>query len=166
MVYWFSATQTEYDKMLSDKREAERQKLILDGRTVDVVNAGEQQPEADHLMKQQNTQTGVHKEEQWRNARPSGFFQYELKTDEREDLSLMLRYWGNEEGTRAFDIFIDDKLLVTENITGKWNKNEFVNVEYAIPAEMLKSKKHLTVKFIGKERNNAGRIFNVRLLKK
>jgi len=38
-------------------------------------------------------------------------------------------------------------------------------VEYKIPAEMLKSKTNITVKFVGKERNNAGRIFDVRLLK-
>ena len=39
----------------------------------------------------------------------------------------MVRYWGNESGSRTFDILIDGKVLVTENIVGKWNKNEFVN---------------------------------------
>ena len=165
MMYWFSATQPRYDQILEDLREIERQKLIIDSRTVDAVNTGEQQPEIDHLMQQQGTQTGEYKEELMRNARPGGYFQYQLKTDGLENLSLMVRYWGNETGNRAFDIMIDDKLLVSEDIIGKWNKNEFVNVEYKIPAEMLKSKSHVTVKFAGKERNNAGRIFHVRLLK-
>jgi hypothetical protein len=166
MVYWFSATQPEYNQILKERQEAERQKLILDGRTVDAVIPGEQQPEADHLMKQQGAQTGVHKEEPFRYARPGGYFQYEMKTGESEDLSLMVRYWGNETGNRTFNITIDDKLLVTENLTGKWNKNDFVNVEYHIPAEMLKSKTGVTVKFAGTEHNNTGRIFNVRILKK
>ena len=165
MMYWFSATQPRYDQILENLREAERQKLILDSRTVDAVNTGEQQPEIDHLMQQQNSQTGEYKDELWRNARPGGYFQYQLKTDGLENLSLMVRYWGNETGNRAFDILIDDQLLVSENITGKWNKNELINVEYKIPVEMLKSKSHITVKFVGKERNNAGRIFHVRVLK-
>ena len=164
MIYWLAATQPEYDRYLEALREAERQKLILDGRTIDAVNTGEQQPEADHLMIQQNTQTGVHKDELWRNARPGGYFQYEMKTDGKEDVLLMVRYWGNETGSRAFNIMIDDELFVAEDITGKWNKNEFINMEYKIPAEMLKSKSHITVKFVGAERSNAGRIFDVRLL--
>lgn len=166
MIYWLSATSQGYDEILRKKQEEERQKLNLDARTIDVVNAGEQQPEADHLMKHQGTQSGSHKEELWRNARPGGYFQYEMKTDRREDLTLMVRYWGNETGNREFNIFIDDQLLVTEDITGKWNKNEFVNVEYKIPVEILRSKTHITVKFTGTERSNAGRVFFVRLLKK
>jgi hypothetical protein len=165
MVYWLSATQPEYDQLLEDKKEAEKQELILDSRTIDAVNVGEQQPEVDHLMKQQATQTGVHKEEQFRNARQGGYFQYEMKTDGREDLSLMVRYWGNETGNREFNVLIDEQSLVTENIVGKWNKNEFVNVEYKIPAEMLKSQQSINVKFVGTEGNNAGRIFYIRLLK-
>jgi hypothetical protein len=164
MLYWLSATQQEYTKMLDDLRETERQQLVLDGRTVDAVNTGEQQPEADHLMRQRNTNTGIHREERYRNARPGGFVQYEMKTDGREDLTLMVRYWGNETGNRSFNILIDEQTLVTENIVGQWNKNEFVNVEYKISAEMLKSKTDITVRFVGLEENNAGRIFHVRLL--
>lgn len=164
MVYWFCATREEHDKILEGIRESERAKLILDDRTIDAVNVGEQQPEADHLMKQRNTFSGTFKEEQWRDARAGGFFQYEMKTDGREDLSLMVRYWGNENGNRTFDIMVDDRLLAAENIVNKWNKNEFVDVEYKIPVEILKSQNRITVKFAGKERNNAGRIFHVRLL--
>ena len=165
MVYWLTATPQEYDQIQKKIQEEERQKLILDGRTIDAVNTGEQQPEADHLMRQQSTQTGVHKEESFRNARSGGYFQYGMKTNGSEDLSLMVRCWGNETGNRTFDIMIDDQLLVTENLIDRWNKNEFINVEHKIPAEMLKSKTNLTVKFVGQERNNAGRIFSVRLLK-
>ena len=165
MMYWFSATPEQYAQLLENRREAERQRLIIDERTVSAVNVGEQQPEVDHLIRQQATNTGTFREERYRNARPGGFFQYQMNTDGLEELSLMVRYWGNETGNRTFNIFIDDQLLVTENLTGKWNRNEFVNVEYEIPAEMLQSKTSITVRFVGTERNNAGRIFHVRLLK-
>ena len=79
----------------------------------------------------------------------------------------MVRYWGNENsGNRTFDILIDGKLLVTENTKNKWRKNEFVNVEYTIPAEMIKGKSKVEVKFQPKDDAVAGGIFYVRLLKK
>jgi DUF1680 family protein len=166
MIYWLAVTQQEYDKIIENKREGETWKMFLDSRTIDMINVGEQQPEADHRMKQRDTHIGIHKEEAWRNARSGGYFQYELKTSGREDLSLMLRYWGNETGNRTFDILVDDQLLTTENITGKWNKDDFTDVEYPIPVKMLKNKEYITVKFRPGESNNAGRIFHVRLLKK
>ena len=165
MLYWFSTTQQKYDKTLDDLREGERQKLVLDRRTVDAVNTGEQQPEADHVMQQRGSQTGVYREERWRNARPGGYFQYVMKTDGRKDLSLMVRYWGNETENRAFNILVDEQILAAENIASKWKKDEFVNVEYKVPEEMLKSKTNVTIKFVGLEGNNAGRIFHVRLLR-
>ncbi|MCL2005736.1 MAG: glycoside hydrolase family 127 protein [Planctomycetaceae bacterium] len=165
MVYWYSGTQQEYDQMFAHILGSERQRLILDARTIDAVNTGEQQPEADHLMRQQHSETGMHQNEAWRHALSGGFFQYEMQTEGLEDLFLMVRYWGNETGNRTFDIFIDERLLATENISGKWNKDVFVNVEYKIPAEMRQSKERITVKFSAREGNIAGGVFDVRLLK-
>lgn len=162
-IYWLSATAPEYDRIQAMRREEERQKLILDDRTVDAVNTGEQQPEADHLMKQANTRTGTHREERWRQALPGGYFQYEMKTGERENLSLLLRYWGGQEAA-TFDILIDGQLLSVEPAAGQPNREGFVNVEYRIPAEMLASKESILVKFVGKAESPAGRIFHVRLV--
>jgi hypothetical protein len=158
-------TDSEYAKFRQEAEEKERVKMILDGRTVDAVATGEQQPEADHLMKTEKSNTGIHEGEAWRNARDGGFFSYNMATGGYKDLTLMVRYWGNDRGNRTFDILIDDQLLVTENISGKWNKNAFVDMEYKIPAEMVAAKKYVTVTFRSKSGNTAGGIFHVRILK-
>ena len=138
----------------------------MDARTVDAVATGEQQPESDHAMQAQNSYSGVHENEAWRDARSNGYFQYTLQTGgEYEELSLMVRYWGNEGGSRAFSILVDGELLAQENVTGKWNKNEFVNVEYPIPAEMVRGKAAIAVRFLCAGSNIAGGVFYVRLLK-
>ncbi len=59
----------------------------------------------------------------------------------------MVRSWGNETADREFDILIDGKLLVSGNLVGKWNRSEFVKVEYALPEAMLQGKKEVTVTF-------------------
>ena len=77
----------------------------------------------------------------------------------------MVRYWGNEVGARTFNIYVDDSLLVTENISGKWNLNQFENVEYTLPSTMTAGKDSVTIMFQAIDANNyAGGIFYVRIL--
>ena len=67
-------------------------------------------------------------------------FSYDLDTKSETNLSLLIRYWGAEWGSRKFDIYIDDEKLLTEDNTGKWNLSMFKNVVYPIPDSMLKGK--------------------------
>lgn len=165
-MYWLSMTEREYLRVKDDMDRTEHEKMTLDNRTVDMVSPGEQQPEVDHQLQSHESYTGYHMEEGWRDARSGGFFSYNLLTEGKEELFLMVRYWGNEGGNRTFDILIDGEVLVTENVTGKWNKNEFVDVEYPIPARMLTGKSSITVRFQPKANNVAGGVFGLRLLTK
>lgn len=154
-----------------EKLQKEQEAAIaLDEKTVDKVAPGEQQPEVDHKMQQENTSSGTHEGEFYRdagkcNAGDGGYISYELETNSEDSLDLMVRYWGNESCDRTFDITIDDEKFVTENITGKWNKNEFVNVKYPIPDSMVKGKKIIRVTFKAGAGNMAGGIYSVRLLR-
>lgn len=164
MMYWLSMTETQYADYLSKMKAEEEQKLILDRRTVDAVGTGEQQPEVDHQIKYEKSSKGYFEGEAWRDAHDGGYFEYTLSTEGRENLALMVRYWGNETADREFDILIDGKLLVSENLVGKWNRSEFVNVEYALPEAMLQGKKEVTVTFRSHPDKIAGGIFFIRLL--
>ena len=165
MMYWLSMTPAEYVAYQESKQRAEAERLALDGRTVDYVNPGEQQPEADHFMESENSEKGNNNDEPWRHAMNGGYFSYKMKTGGADNLQLMVRYWGNESGRRTFDIYVDDQLLTTENIGGKWNVSEFKNVVYDIPAEYLKGKDSVRVKFQSRKNSHAGGIYNVRLLR-
>ena len=61
---------------------------------------------------------------------------------------------------------IDEEKLITENINGKWNVQQFREVEYAIPASVLKGKKTIRVKFQALPEHTAGAVYDVRLVKK
>ncbi|MCQ2089874.1 MAG: glycoside hydrolase family 127 protein [Fibrobacter sp.] len=166
MMYWMVLTDPAIlEKLKKEQEEA----LALDDKTVDKVAPGEQQPEADHRMQKENSSTGNHQGEFYRDAGQcsggdGGFISYELETNSEDSLDLMVRYWGNEGCNRAFDIMIDDKKLASENISNKWKKDEFVNVKYPIPDEMVKGKKVITVKFQAST-GMVGGIFGVRLLR-
>lgn len=165
MMYWLSATSKEYQNLITEKKEEERLKLELDNRTVDAIKTGEQQPEADHFMKQEKSYRGTFQDVAYRDARSEGFLEYTLSTGNQSHLLLAVQYWGKEEGSnKNFDILIDGKLLTSENLAGKWDKKQFMYVEYDIPQEMIQSKERITVRFQPRAGNTTGRIFYIRLL--
>lgn len=164
MMYWLSMTPSAYKSYKENARRDEEMRLALDRRTVDAVNTGEQQPEADHFMKSERSSSGNFNGEPWRDATDGGFFSYKMKTGNADNLVLRVRYWGNETGGRAFGIYIDDELLASENVSGKWKRDGFEEVEYAIPSQMLKGKEFAEVKFKSEPNQTAGGIFHVRLL--
>lgn len=76
----------------------------------------------------------------------------------------MATYWGYEQGNRKFEIVADGTVVATENIVGKWNKEEFVDVEYKLPETLVKGKNQIEVMFRSEKNSVAGGIFMLRLL--
>ncbi|MBD0289540.1 MAG: glycoside hydrolase family 127 protein, partial [Flavisolibacter sp.] len=166
MMYWMALSNKQYRSYLDSIAVLENQKLELQKRTIDFVAPGEQQPEADHAMLRQASNTGNYLDEFWRDARNEGFFSYKLSTNNETGLRLIVRYWGAETGNRKFDIYIDDEKLTTEDISGKWNQRKFQEVEYAIPDNMVKGKESVRVKFQALPGNTAGAVYYIQLARK
>ena len=166
MMYWMVLSNKQYRSYLDSITVLENRKQELQKRTIDFVAPGEQQPEADHDLQRQNSNTGNHLDEFWRDARNGGFFSYRMATNNEVGLSLVVRYWGAEWGNRKFDIYIDDQKLITEDNTGRWNQSKFQDVEYAIPDAMLKGKESVRVKFQALPGNTAGAVYYIRLVRK
>jgi DUF1680 family protein len=166
MMYWMALSNAQYQSYVDSVGALEKEKIALQKRTVDFVAPGEQQPEVDHAMQSSNSRSGTFSDEFYREATSEGFFSYNLATNNETDLSLLVRYWGAERGNRKFDIYIDDQKLVTEDITTRGKQPKFQNVEYAIPAALIKGKERVRVKFQALPENTAGAVYYVRLVKK
>lgn len=165
-IYYMMLSQTDWKKHQEEIAAAEAALIALDNRTIDRVNAGEQQPEVDHQMKFEDSSKGNYEGQAWRDARNGGFFEYTMETAGRTDLTMMVRYWGNEsERNRRFTILVDGEELATESLFRKWNKAEFQEVEYAIPETMLKGKQTITVRFQSQPQTVAGGVFHIRLVR-
>jgi len=165
MMYWMALTSTQYQSYLDSIAADEKAKLVLENSTVDFVAPGEQQPEADHEMKSSNSITGNQLDEFWRDASNEGYFSYNLATKDKTGLSLLVRYFGYEWGSRKFDIYIDDKKLVSEDNTGRWYQSKFIDVEYKIPDSMLIGKDHIRLKFQAAPHSTTGAVYYIRLIK-
>jgi uncharacterized protein len=165
MLYWMALTNDQYRSYIDSLASMEKQKIDLQDRTVDFVAPGEQQPEADHAMQHKNSQTGNTFGQFWRDASNDGFFSYQLSTGNETNLLLQVRFWGAEWGNRKFEIYIDDEKLVTENNTGRWNRSEFFDMLYPLPASMLNGKKSVRLKFQPLPGNTAGAVYYIRLIR-
>jgi hypothetical protein len=166
MMYWLALTRRQYRSYLDSLAMLEQEKMALQKRSIDFVAPGEQQPEVDHAMESNQSQSGSMHNEFWRDASNGGYFSYQLSTKNEKGLSLMVRYWGAEWGNRKFEILIDNERLVIEDNTGRWNQSRFVDVIYGIPDSMIQGKKYITIKFQSLRENTAGAVYYVRLLRK
>ncbi|MBR5730283.1 MAG: glycoside hydrolase family 127 protein [Prevotella sp.] len=166
MMYWLALSEKNYKSYLDDLARQEQDRQALEARTVDKVQPGEQQPETDHKMETDRSQVGNNNDVFFRDANDGHFFSYLMQTNGLTELSLRLKYWGvGEWKTHEFDIFIDETLVQSVNNTGKYRISEFKYETYTIPAELLKGKKQIRVKFVAKPRKQIGEIYEVRLVK-
>lgn len=166
MMYWLALGENDYKAYMQKLADEEKARQALEARTVDKVNPGEQQPETDHNMEADVTERGNTEGVFFRDARDGHFFSYLMQTKGETNLSLQLKFWGQDEWrTSEFDIYVNDKLLCSVNNSHRWRTTQFKTVDYAIPSEFVKSKKEIRVKFVAHKGKQVGQIYGVRLVK-
>ena len=165
MIYWLALSEKNYEGYLNDLAKQEQERQALEARTVDKVQPGEQQPETDHKMETDRSNTGNTNDIFFRDARNGHYFSYLMQTGGQTDLTLRLTFWGQDEWrTCEFDIMIDDQLMCSVNNTHKWRTSQFKTEDYAVPADLLKGKSQVRVKFVAKPGKQIGEIYGVRLI--
>lgn len=162
MLYWPYTTKEklpEIQKAMKDREEAQMQ---LEAITIDVVTAGEQQPESDHNFKGEKTDTGMFKERHFRNGQ--GSFTYDLKNNLLEARKLRITYFGADKN-KNFDVYVNAVLVATLNMDGS-EGNQFIDKIIELPAAILDGKpKILQVQFKAKPNSTITGIYEVRLLR-
>ena len=168
MLYWLALSSDGYKEYIDNLAKEEKARMELESKTTDKVQPGEQQPESDHFMEADETSTrGITNDVPFRDARNGGSFSYLMQTKGRTDLSVRIRYWGQDEWrTCEYDLYVDDTLVTSVNNSRKWRSSQWKYETYPIPAAALKGKKQVRVKFVAKPFRQVGEIYEVRLVKK
>lgn len=166
MMYWLALGENDYKAYMQKLADEEKVRQALEARTVDKVNPGEQQPETDHRMETDDSNKGNTEGIFFRDAKDGHYFSYLMQTKGETNLSLQLKFWGQDEWrTSEFDIYVNDKLLCSVNNSHRWRTTQFKTVDYAIPSEFVKGKKEIRVKFVAHKGKQVGQIYGVRLVK-
>ncbi|WP_240768463.1 glycoside hydrolase family 127 protein [Olivibacter sp. XZL3] len=157
-VYWRTADTRSLDSITKAARQREEAQLKLDKQTVDVVSLGEQQPESDHHMQQEDSYTGVLGDYHWRAAR--GWFSYEMNNKGRQSKTISIKH---EHDTGAcYELWINDKRL---SLTDQAKDSEGIDISSfnLEKADVVQDK--LRVKIKACNEKTTGKILEIRLLK-
>lgn len=164
-VYFDLFTEEQWSQR-KERYEAEQKRVReLEARTVDFIQPGEMQPERDHNFQGETTYAGSHQGRKWRDARNGGWFSFDLKVIDTQPIDLVCTYWGEDAGSRQFDLLVDGKLLATQ-ILNRDAPGRFFDVAYPLPKEMVAQKGKITLRFQAHEGKTAGGVFGCRILKR
>lgn len=133
----------------------EQERIILDSKTIDKVACGEQQPESDHFIQFEESQTGSFENIHWREAK--GWFSYLMNNKEKKAKVLYVQYF-NSDKSLDYEILINGVKGKKENM----NNNPHSDLQFMlldIPNDEI-GKEVLEVMFTG----TTGKIIEVRLL--
>ena len=125
---------------------------------IDSLPVGNDQYEFSHNLKSENSSSGNFKGLMFRDASSDGWFSYDMAVDNKAVNYLRVKYYSGDAG-RKFKIFIDGILLSDVTLENPV-PNNFYDIYYEIPAEMIVGKEQITVKFMAETGSYAGGIFD------
>ncbi len=159
ILYWPQATQSAAIAISKKIEQEEQERIKLDAITIDKVICGEQQPESDHFIKFEESNTGFIEDTHWREAK--AWFSYKLKNNLENTKYLYIKYL-NRDNSRVLDIQINNQTILSKDMDGK-DGEKIIEERIAIPSE-LANNSTLEVKFSSKSDKMTTKIVEVRLL--
>lgn len=163
VMYWRTVPPNRYAAVVAETEARERAALALDARTIDRVTPGLQQPEVEHFLRHQQTNTGVTRGRHWRGR--NGWFSYELKVAPAGPQDLVITLDGRERG-HAFDLLVNDHVIAT-GVAAPAGEG-FVEVTHTVPDELIAAAPNgaLTVKFVPSPGTRIPAVFDVRVARR
>ncbi|MFV0310807.1 MAG: beta-L-arabinofuranosidase domain-containing protein [Dysgonomonas sp.] len=159
IIYWPQATAEGVKEIQQKIEDEEKERIKLDGITADKVVCGEQQPESDHFIQSDKSNTGFIEDIHWREAR--GWFSYQLKNAGKNANYLYLKYFDRDQN-RSFDVFVNGRKVASLSLKGDGGDNLFTST-YPVP-ESEKGKEILDVKIVAAPNSVTTKIAEVRVL--
>ena len=143
MCYWYQQTPEVFAQ--SDMAKTEAANEALKERTIDFVAPGEQQSEAGHEYNySSDSGKGTYNGESYRDCQSGGYVQFTLFNPDgvSEGLAVMCRFTTADRG-RVATLTVDGKKIADIKIPESVRNadNGFYNIEYPIPAELVKDSK-------------------------
>lgn len=161
-VYWDMLSEKAWEARQQEYKARLERKKRIESMTIDLVQAGEKEQEQAHNFQGERTNAGMFQERRNRESR-EGWFSFDMKVIPNQQNVLVVEYWGGFPGSKTFDILVDGQKIATENISNK-KDGYFIQEQYAIPAELVKGKAKVTVRFQAHPGHMAGPVFDIRTI--
>ena len=165
-VYFDVVTPTEFAARASAMAAERARVRRLEAATVAFVQPGEMQPERDFNYQSDPNDRAVGRANGRANRSGTGWFSFDLPVDASVETAVVVTYMnelGIPPATSPFDILLDGisiaRYVPNANATG------FYDATYAVPADLLRGKSKVTIRFQAAEKGRIVPIFGVRMIR-
>jgi uncharacterized protein len=164
-VYWDYFTPAEWNKRQAEYEAEKKRVAEIEARTIDIMRIGEMQPERDHNLKaSEKSYVSDALGRMGREVRTGGFIEWDMAVNPDVVSNLMCTYLGDDKNN-IFDLLVDGTKVGTQELKGG-TVGRFFDVEYPIPAEVIKGKTKVVVRVQAHPNRTAGRVFGCRIVRR
>ncbi|HEV2971703.1 MAG TPA: beta-L-arabinofuranosidase domain-containing protein, partial [Pirellulales bacterium] len=165
-IYWDIMTNADWDKRAGQLAAEQAKQQKLTAATVGYAQPGEMQMERDFNYQAGEESQPVRTQDRG-GRRAATWFSFDLPVDTKHPMTLVVTYRSDEQARRQFEVQVDGKKVGEQMINrpGPQEQANFFDVEYAIPAEAVKDKPKVTVRFQAEKGSEVGRVFGIRMIR-
>lgn len=161
-IYWDLYTDAQWaerSQQVVAEREHQRK---LEAATVGFAQPGEMQAERD--ANEQGEDSEPDRIMGRAARRGSNWFSFDLPVDPAHPMAVVVTYYDDEWRKRTFDILADGQ-KIGEQVVDKGDAPHFFDVTYKVPADLVKDKKKITVRFQATNGNAVAAVFGIRTIR-
>jgi hypothetical protein len=165
-VYWDLYDADSWTKKLEELAAEKAKRQKLEAATVAFVQPGDLEKEKE--FKQQGEETTPDRVLGRAGRRAKKWFSFELPVESVNSMALVLTYNPEERAKRSLEILVDGQRIgeaVIERYPPGSATGQFYDRDYRIPADLVKDKKKVTVRFQASGGNETATIFGVRMVR-
>jgi hypothetical protein len=165
-LYWDLYTRDAWKKKLAELEAEQTRIRKLEAATVAFAQPGD--IEKERAANQQGEDTSLDRSQGRPGRRSKKWFSYDLAIDPSKPSIMVVTYNTDERGKRDAEIIVDGMRVGQQSIERSPNGSavgRFFDVEYTLPAELIKGKKQVTIKFQAVGGNETPTVFGVRVIR-
>ncbi len=164
-IYWDTFTPQEWQRKSEARAAEQEQQKKLEAVTVAFAQPGQMQTERD--FNQQGENTSPVQVQGHYGRRGTKWFSFDLPVDPAHPLNLVVTYSNDARQNCTFDVLVDGKKVGEQTMERRTPEQDlrFFDVAYSIPAELVKEKQKVTVRFEAISGNEIPGVFGIRMIR-
>jgi uncharacterized protein len=164
-IYWDVFTPEEWSRRSTAYKAEQEEEQKLQAATIAFAQPGEMQSERDFNEHGEDSTPLLWRGRHGRSGK--GWFSLDMPVENTRPVDLRVTYGGSARRKSTLDILIDGKKIGehAEPSLSPEQETSFVNVDYAIPPELIVGKTKVTVRFQTTDGNEIRGVFGVRTVR-
>ena len=165
-VYWDLYTNESWTRRIEELKAERARQQKLDAATIVFLTPGDADKEKTFAAKSEESATDRVQGRVGRRSKK--WFSYELPVEPAKSIALVVTFSTEERAKRSFEVLVDGQ-RVGEGTIERYQPGSptgrFYDVDYKLPADLIKEKQKVTVRFQSTSGNETATVFGVRIVR-